>query len=270
MGSVVSNLGEHSNMRIAFFLIVVATISFTSARPKRRNDELMFNPSMVRQDGPLNMEALNMLHADAVKYGQGAKNNKWFEAVDAKTLDGMITQMNTMNRWFAKVVKYWDDFTSGGDGAKVLAEQGKGINEDEPVDGDVGGDDEPAADGKEPGADGEPTDGDGETTDGDGESTDGDEEPTDGDGEAKDGDGEATDGEKDPDAGGDGEADAGGDKKEGGEGGEEPAETDEKPAADGDEEPAEDKEGGDDTKVDNKDADARKRRMKKRRMKKRF
>merc|ERR1711970_1529641 len=73
MGSVVSNMGEHSNMRIAFFLIVVATINFTSARPKRRNDELMFNPSMVRQDGPLNMEALNMLHADAVKYGQGAK-----------------------------------------------------------------------------------------------------------------------------------------------------------------------------------------------------
>merc|ERR1712002_1230713 len=257
MGSVVSNLGEHSNMRIAFFLIVVATISFTSARPKRRNDELMFNPSMVRQDGPLNMEALNMLHADAVKFGAGAKDNKWFEAVDAKTLDGMITEMNTMNRWFAKVVKYWDDFTSGGDGAKVLAEQGKGINEDEPVDGDVGGDDEPAADGKEPGADGEPTDGDGETSYGDGEPTDGDDEP-------------AVDGEKDPDAGGDGEADAGGDKKEGGEGDEEPAETDEKPAADGDEEPAEDKEGGDDTKVDDKDADARKRRMKKRRMKKRF
>merc|ERR1712230_247268 len=87
----------------------------------------MFNPSMVRQDGPLNMEALNMLHADAVKYGQGAKNNKWFEAVDAKTLDQLITQMNEMNRWFAKVVKYWDDFTSGGDGSKVLSENGKGI-----------------------------------------------------------------------------------------------------------------------------------------------
>merc|ERR1719249_270086 len=202
---------------------------------------LNFNPSMVRQDGPLNMEALNMLHADAVKFGAGAKDNKWFEAVDAKTLDGMITEMNTMNRWFAKVVKYWDDFTSGGDGAKVLAEQGKGINEDEPVDGAVGGDDEPAADGNEPAADGEPTDGDGETTDGDGETTDGDGEPTDGDGEATDGDDEpAADGEKDPDAGGDGEADAGGDKKEGGEGDEEPAETDEKPAADGDEEPAED------------------------------
>merc|ERR1711971_193545 len=123
-------------------------------------------------DGPLNMEALNMLHADAVKFGAGAKDNKWFEAVDAKTLDGMITEMNTMNRWFAKVVKYWDDFTSGGDGAKVLAEQGKGINEDEPVDGAVdppadeadpaagGGEDEVAddgtatEDGAEPGEDG--------------------------------------------------------------------------------------------------------------------
>merc|ERR1711971_325520 len=98
-------------------------------------------------DGPLNMEALNMLHADAVKFGAGAKDNKWFEAVDAKTLDGMITEMNTMNRWFAKVVKYWDDFTSGGDGAKVLAEQGKGINEDEPVDGAV----DPPADEADPG-----------------------------------------------------------------------------------------------------------------------
>merc|ERR1712025_731872 len=86
------------------------------------------------------MEALNMLHADAVKFGAGAKDNAWFEAVDAKTLDGMITEMNTMNRWFAKVVKYWDDFTSGGDGSKVLAEQGAGINEEDPVDGDAGGD----------------------------------------------------------------------------------------------------------------------------------
>merc|ERR1712098_56970 len=136
MGSVVSNLGEHSNMRIAFFLIVVATINFTSARPKRRNDELMFNPSMVRQDGPLNMEALNMLHADAVKYGQGAKNNKWFEAVDAKTLDGMITQMNTMNRWFAKVVKYWDDFTSEGD-AKEGEEEGDAEGDAKEGEGDA-------------------------------------------------------------------------------------------------------------------------------------
>merc|ERR1711874_166839 len=118
-------------------------------------------------DGPLNMEALNMLHADAVKFGAGAKDNKWFEAVDAKTLDGMITEMNTMNRWFAKVVKYWDDFTSGGDGAKVLAEQGKGIDEDEPVDGDGadgadgGGEpgEEPAADGEDPAAEDPAADG---------------------------------------------------------------------------------------------------------------
>merc|ERR1711971_997259 len=137
---------------VFFFFFAATTHAFPSG-------PLAFNPSMVRQDGPLNMEALNMLHADAVKFGAGAKDNKWFEAVDAKTLDGMITEMNTMNRWFAKVVKYWDDFTSGGDGAKVLAEQGKGINEDEPVDGAVdppadeadpaagGGEDEPAEDG---------------------------------------------------------------------------------------------------------------------------
>merc|ERR1711974_461618 len=201
------------------FFFFAATHAFPSG-------PLSFNPSMVRQDGPLNMEALNMLHADAVKFGAGAKDNKWFEAVDAKTLDGMITEMNTMNRWFAKVVKYWDDFTSGGDGAKVLAEQGKGINEDEPVDGDVGGDDEPAADGKEPAADG-----DGEpAADGDGEPTDGEDKPA--------------DGEDDP---------AGGDEDPAADG-------DEKPAADGDEEPAdggEDKEGGDDAKTDDKEADAR-------------
>merc|ERR1711974_76864 len=147
------------------FFFFAATHAFPSG-------PLSFNPSM---DGPLNMEALNMLHADAVKFGAGAKDN----------------------RWFAKVVKYWDDFTSGGDGAKVLAEQGKGINEDEPVDGDVGGDDEPAADGKEPAADGEPSDGeptDGEPTDGeptDGEPADGEDKPAaDGKEPAADGDGE--------------------------------------------------------------------------------
>merc|ERR1711970_932764 len=225
---------------VFFFFFAAATHAFPSG-------PLNFNPSMVRQDGPLNMEALNMLHADAVKFGAGAKDNKWFAAVDAKTLDGMITEMNTMNRWFAKVVKYWDDFTSGGDGAKVLAEQGKGINEDEPVDGDVGGDDEPAADGKEPAADGEPTDG----------------EPTDG--EPTDGEDKPADGEDDP---------AGGDEEPAADGEEDPAaDGDEKPAADGDEEPAdggEDKEGGDDAKTDDKEADARKRRMKKRRMRKRL
>merc|ERR1712002_46446 len=219
MGSVVSNLGEHSNMRIAFFLIVVATISFTSARPKRRNDELMFNPSMVRQDGPLNMEALNMLHADAVKYGQGAKNNKWFEAVDAKTLDGMITQVNTMNRWFAKVVKYWDDFTSGGDGSKVLSENGPGIKdgsnagaaESAPADA---GEEAPAEEGEDKGeGEGEaPAEGDAdapEEGDAEGDAKEGEGDVKEGEGDAKEGEGDAKEGE------GEGEAAAEGDAKEG-------------------------------------------------------
>merc|ERR1711939_1227528 len=212
MGSVVSNLGEHSNMRIAFFLIVVATINFTSARPKRRNDELMFNPSVVRQDGPLNMEALNMLHADAVKYGQGAKNNKWFEAVDAKTLDGMITQMNTMNRWFAKVVKYWDDFTSGGDGSKVLSENGPGIKdgsgagaaesapadagEEAPADGADAGGEAPAEEGEGKGegeGEGEaPAEGDAEAP----EEGDAEGDAKEGEGDAKEGEGDAKEGEE--------------------------------------------------------------------------
>merc|ERR1711887_408818 len=189
---VVSNLGEHSNMRIAFFLIVVAIINFTSARPK---------------DGPLNMEALNMLHADAVKYGQGAKNNKWFEAVDAKTLDGMITQMNTMNRWFAKVVKYWDDFTSGGDGSKVLSENGPGIKdgsgagaaESAPADA---GEEAPADAGEEAPADGADAGGEAPAEEGDAKE---------GEGEAKEGEGEgeaAAEGDAEAPAEGDAEGDA--------------------------------------------------------------
>merc|ERR1712002_1007703 len=224
MGSVVSNLGEHSNMRIAFFLIVVATISFTSARPKRRNDELMFNPSMVRQDGPLNMEALNMLHADAVKYGQGAKNNKWFEAVDAKTLDGMITQMNTMNRWFAKVVKYWDDFTSGGDGSKVLSENGPGIKDGsnagaaESAPADAGGE-APAEEGEGKGeGEGEaPAEGDADAP----EEGEAEGDAKEGEGDAKEGEGDAKEGEGEGEAAAEGDAeapaegDAEGDAKEG-------------------------------------------------------
>merc|ERR1711970_347229 len=213
MGSVVSNLGEHSNMRIAFFLIVVATINFTSARPK---------------DGPLNMEALNMLHADAVKYGQGAKNNKWFEAVDAKTLDGMITQMNTMNRWFAKVVKYWDDFTSGGDGSKVLSENGPGIKdgsgagaaESAPADA---GEEAPADAGEEAPADGAdaggeaPAEGDAEAP----EEGDAEGDAKEGEGDAKEGEGDAKEGEGEGEAAAEGDAeapaegDAEGDAKEG-------------------------------------------------------
>merc|ERR1711887_214104 len=213
---VVSNLGEHSNMRIAFFLIVVATISFTSARPK---------------DGPLNMEALNMLHADAVKYGQGAKNNKWFEAVDAKTLDGMITQMNTMNRWFAKVVKYWDDFTSGGDGSKVLSENGPGIKdgsgagaaesapadagEEAPADGADAGGEAPAEEGEgkgegegeapaegdaeapaEGGAEGDAKEGEGDAKEGEGDAEEGEGDAKEGEGDAKEGEGDANEGEE--------------------------------------------------------------------------
>merc|ERR1712192_342786 len=222
-----------------FFFFATTTHAFPSG-------PLAFNPSMVRQDGPLNMEALNMLHADAVKFGAGAKDNKWFEAVDAKTLDGMITEMNTMNRWFAKVVKYWDDFTSGGDGAKVLAEQGKGINEDEPVDGAVdppadeadpaagGGEDEPADDGTatEDGADAD-ADGEGAAA-ADGEDT------ADG---AKEADADA-----DPDADGEADPDAAGDKE---------------PAEDAAKEDADAKDGEGDKE---EDPEARKKRMKKRRM----
>merc|ERR1711971_301456 len=229
---------------VFFFFFAATTHAFPSG-------PLAFNPSMVRQDGPLNMEALNMLHADAVKFGAGAKDNKWFEAVDAKTLDGMITEMNTMNRWFAKVVKYWDDFTSGGDGAKVLAEQGKGINEDEPVDGAVdppadeadpaagGGEDEPAEDGADAAADGEDAAADGD------DAADG----------AKEADTAAdpdADGEADPDAAGDKEADtaADGDAPAGdGEGTEADADGEE-PAEDADKEDADPKDGEDDKEED--------------------
>merc|ERR1711970_1337327 len=121
------------------------------------------------RDGPLGMEELNMLHADAVKFG-AASENVWFKAIDAATLDSLITEMNEMNRWFAKVVKYWDDFTSGGDGSTVLKQNGKGIKTiSEKPDGDgqeggdaeVTGDDGAGADGADAGAgDEEPAEGD--------------------------------------------------------------------------------------------------------------
>merc|ERR1712200_240175 len=198
---------------------------------------LNFNPSMVHQDGPLNMDALNMLHADAVKFGSAAaKDNKWFEAVDAQTLDKLITEMNTMNRWFAKTVKYWDDFTSGGDGSKVLAEQGKGIDVDEPVDGGSGG-----SEGSADGAEGE------EGTDG--EKTEEGEEGGDEEKPAEEGEG----GEEEKPA-------------EGEEGGDTETEAD-----DGATEGGDDADGGD-TEAKGKDGDdaATRKRMKKRRMKKRF
>merc|ERR1719347_1611828 len=143
--------------------------SSISGFPQRFGGNRRFSPSM---DGPLGMEELNMLHADAVKQGEGS--NLWFEAVNAKTLDALIQEMNEMNRWFAKVVKYWDDFTSGGDGSTVLKQNGKGIKQaqgagggdgEEPSDGadPAGGEGDAGADGDDAGAGGgdgeEPSDG---------------------------------------------------------------------------------------------------------------
>ena len=45
---------------------------------------------------------------------------------------------------FIKVVKYWDEFSNGGDGSKVLEENGPGISKDAPGSKD-GGDDSSAA-----------------------------------------------------------------------------------------------------------------------------
>merc|ERR1712240_564100 len=143
---------SHLDMRGILLLVVVSVClkgSLNSPASKWGRSKLAFSPSMVRQDGPLNTEALNMLHADAVRYGQGAQGNAWFESIDADTLDSLITEMNSMNRWFAKIVKYWDDFTSGGDGSKVLADNGPGIKEKAPAaEGDA------AAEGAAAGADG--------------------------------------------------------------------------------------------------------------------
>merc|ERR1712215_402829 len=156
---------SHLDMRGILLLVVVSVClkgSLNSPASKWGRSKLAFSPSMVRQDGPLNTEALNMLHADAVRYGQGAQGNAWFESIDADTLDSLITEMNSMNRWFAKIVKYWDDFTSGGDGSKVLADNGPGIKEKAPAaEGDAapaGGDDAAAAGAD--GAEGDPAAGD--------------------------------------------------------------------------------------------------------------
>merc|ERR1719430_1813589 len=70
----------------------------------------------------LSEKELNMLHADAVKAGTAGDNNLWFDAIDAKLLDRVITEMNSMNKWFARVVKYWDEFTSGRTGESVYLE----------------------------------------------------------------------------------------------------------------------------------------------------
>merc|ERR1712147_477594 len=250
-----------AKMIFVFFSFVFAATHAFPAGP------LNFNPSMVHQDGPLNMDALNMLHADAIKFGSAAATgNKWFEAVDAATLDKLITEMNTMNRWFAKTVKYWDDFTSGGDGSKVLAEQGKGIDVDEPVDGSSGGSEgsaDGAADEQDADADAGDTSEPGDDTDPANEG----EEPAEGE--------EGGDEEKPAEEGEGGEeekpaeGDEGADKEDPAEG-EEGGGT-ETGADDGATEGGDDADGGD-TEAKGKDADdaATRKRMKKRRMKKRF
>merc|ERR1712002_1319339 len=74
-------------------------------------------------------EEMNLLRGDAVRGGEEEEENKWFKAISPTTLDELITEMNSMNRWFAKVVKYWDDFTAGNNGASVLEKEGKGIRD---------------------------------------------------------------------------------------------------------------------------------------------
>ena len=57
-------------------------------------------------ESPVELDDLNNLHADAVMEAKKKESpgKKWFEAIDAKTLDKVITEMNEMNRWFAKVL----------------------------------------------------------------------------------------------------------------------------------------------------------------------
>lgn len=183
----------------------------------------------------LSEKELNMLHADAVKAGTAGDNNLWFDAIDAKLLDRVITEMNSMNKWFARVVKYWDEFTSGRTGESVYLES-KLQEENEEADGDAEGDGEedeetPASEGEEDiGANKIGGAGDEE----------GDEEGEQGEGvEDKEGEGdrEAKEGEEDVEAK---EADEGveGEEREEGEEGEEGKE-----GGDGDE-GEEDKEGG--------------------------
>merc|ERR1711970_738617 len=102
----------------------------------------------------LSEKELNMLHADAVKAGTVGDNNLWFDAIDAKLLDRVITEMNSMNKWFARVVKYWDEFTSGRTGESVYLErklQEEKNQEAEDEDGNSDGDGEttPSPEGEE-------------------------------------------------------------------------------------------------------------------------
>merc|ERR1711936_197860 len=110
------------------------------------------NPEENDRKSIMTLDDLQSLHAESVRLAEksssdGTKTslteNEWFKSIDAKTLDLLITEMNEMNRWFAKVVKYWDDFTGGGDGAEVLSQNGRGITKEiKEADGTSGGEEE--------------------------------------------------------------------------------------------------------------------------------
>merc|ERR1712212_677604 len=141
----------------------------------------------------LSEKELNMLHADAVMAGSAGKDNLWFEAIDAKLLDRVITEMNAMNKWFARVVKYWDEFTSGRDGASVYME---GKNEDSEMSGPEDGE---AEDGEAEQGEGAGEE-DGVAEDGEGEEDGGAKEVADeeGEGEEEEGEGAGEEGEGAP------------------------------------------------------------------------
>merc|ERR1719300_1779487 len=90
---------------------------------------MIFSLPKFRPPKTLSEDELNMLHADAVMAGTAGKKNIWFDAIDAGLLDDLITEMNAANKWFAKIVKYWDEFTSGRDGREVFLENQKGESE---------------------------------------------------------------------------------------------------------------------------------------------
>jgi len=160
----------------------------------------------------LSEKELNMLHADAVMAGSAGKDNLWFEAIDAKLLDRVITEMNAMNKWFARVVKYWDEFTSGRDGASVYME---GKNEDSEMSGPEDGEAEDGEAEQDEGAGARADEGEGEAGEGAGEE----------DGVAEDGEGEEDGGAKEvADEEGEGAGDEGEGAEEEGEGGEEEGE----------------------------------------------
>merc|ERR1711936_147616 len=110
------------------------------------------NPEENDRKSIMTLDDLQSLHAESVRLAEksssdGTKTslteNEWSKSIDAKTLDLLITEMNEMNRWFAKVVKYWDDFTGGGDGAEVLSQNGRGITKEiKEADGTSGGEEE--------------------------------------------------------------------------------------------------------------------------------